>query len=176
MRKTTLICFIALSTAIGRAESVLQNIHSMFTAVPKQLVITNDNHTGTTDFVTYTCNSGADFFYDGSKSGGKYAIFLEASGEQVVTSQINNLDSLRISHCPTGSHAEFKIEISKDSISWTEVSPSRAINGHKEVKMPYPDNYYVRLTRKGSYNVYITEIAYTYIDLSGCNCFLYRPE
>ncbi|MBO7456293.1 MAG: hypothetical protein J6T71_00535, partial [Paludibacteraceae bacterium] len=54
----TIICLFTLSSALCGAESrtVSQDFDDMFRANPRTLQVTNSNHTGTTDFVTYTCS------------------------------------------------------------------------------------------------------------------------
>lgn len=173
----TIICLFTLSSALCGAESrtVSQNFDDMFKASPKTLTVTDSYHTGTTDFVTYTCTGGAEFF-NNTNSGNKLAIFLDASGEQVQTTQVTNLDSLRIRYAPAVISQEMTVSISTDGSAWQEVAIQHKASGLKTVKMPRVGDYYVRIARKGSYNVYITEIGYIYIDLSGCpNCFIYKP-
>ena len=169
------ICFFTLSSAFCGAESrkVVQNFHDMFYGNPQTLKVSDSNRTGETDFVTYTCSGGADFYAD-SNSGNKLAIFLNAYGEKVETTQIENLDSLRIYYAPT-SKIEMTISISRDGSAWTEVPAKQVLAGITSVKMPRAGDYYVRIARKSAH-IYIKEIEYICIDLSGCpNCFLYKP-
>ncbi|MBQ4394135.1 MAG: hypothetical protein II825_02385 [Paludibacteraceae bacterium] len=171
-----IICLFTLSSALCGAESrtVSQNFNDMYGASPKTLTVTNTNHTGTTDFVTYTCSGGAEFF-NNANSGNKLAIFLDASGEQVQTTQVTNLDSLRIFYA-ANAYKDMTVSIKEGEGAWTEVPVVQKQKGLSTVKMPRVGDYYVRIARKGSDNVYITEIGYIYIDLSGCpNCFIYKP-
>ena len=69
------------------------------------------------------------------------------------------------------------VAISSDSLSWSNVSVSHESNGIKTVKLPTKGDYYVRIKRKSSDNVYVWKIEYFYIDSSGCpNCRVYVPE
>ena len=152
--------------------TVEQNFDDMY-RIYKTLVTTNSDKIGTTDFVTYTCSGDAKFSMDGTKTDWNVAIFLDKSGAQVTTTQIQNLDSLWICYAPVANKA-ITVKISTDSVSWEEVEAVHKINGAKHVKMPRVGDYYVRIIR--SDDVYIKQIDYICIDLSGCpNCFLYKP-
>ena len=171
----TLLCLFALSSALcgAKVTCVPQNFQSLSTS--KKIKFNSPTNTiGTTDFVTYTCSGDARFSADETKTDWKVAIFLEQSGAQVTTTQIQNLDSLWISYVPNANKA-ITVKISTDSVSWEDVEAVHKINGAKHVKMPRVGDYYVRIIR--SDNVYITQIDFTCLDLSGCpNCFLYKPE
>lgn len=175
-----LVCLFTLSSAFCRVESkkVPQNFNDMFYAVPQTLEVKNSNETGTTDFVTYTCSGGADFNLDTYKTNGEIAIFLETSDAQVVTTQIQNLDSISITFTPTWSdkdHEMFYVAISDDGISWKNLSTKYFNNTTRTVKFPQAGSYYVRIKRKST-NVYLRKIDYIYLDLSDCpNCFIYKP-
>lgn len=169
-----IVCLFTLSPAICRAESrkVEQDLDYMYRTA-KTLTVTNSNHTGTTDFVTYTCSSGAEFMIDGAKSGGKLAIFLEASGEKVETTTIQNLDSLRIYYMPNAK-VDMTVSVKKGAGDWVPMPVVKKQKGLNTVKMPHADDYQVQI--QWVENVYITQIDYIYVDLSDCpNCFLYKP-
>ena len=172
-----MFCLFTLSSALCRAEnvSVEHDFNAMYNAVPRQLSVTNSNHTGTTDFCTYTCSGGAEFLSNITKTGGLLAIFLETNSYHfVTTSKIQNIDSLRIEYRPDEAKKRMTISISEDSISWTNMTVKDGVGGVKTIKMPRAGDYFVRFTRKD--DVYITKIKYIYVDLSGCpNCFLYKP-
>ena len=173
------LCLFTLSSAYCRAErrTVVQNFHEMINAKPPTMSLKNSLKTGETDFVTYTCSSGAKFYYDATKTSNIFAIFLESAGSQVTTTKIQNLDSIRIVYMPADAKKDMVVEISTDSITWTEKETALVFAGLRTVKMPHANDYYVRIRRKGSNNVYIREMQYIYIDLSECpNCFLYKPE
>lgn len=126
--------------------------------------------------MTYTCSSGGEFLSDISKTASNLSIFLEKSNAQVVTSPILNLDSIRIHYYPSA-NKDMYVAISSDSLSWSNVSVSHESNGIKTVKLPTKGDYYVRIKRKSSDNVYVWKIEYFYIDSSGCpNCRVYVPE
>ena len=156
----------------------MHDFDAMWRKKPKELVITNSNYTGTTDFCTYTCSGGAEFFLDDKKTGGLMAVFLENNASHfVTTTQIHNLDSLVVQFRPALSAATtLSVSISEDSVTWTPVTAVYHVPGARKVKIPAAGDYYVRFAW-GGYNVYITYIEYYYFNLSGCpNCFLYRPE
>lgn len=173
----TIICLFTLSSALCGAESRTVPGQDFAALVKEKQMTLNPpaNTIGVTDFVTYTCSGGAEFTADENTSY-KIAILLNASGEQVQTTQITNLDSLRISYAPAVSNKDMTVSISTDGSVWQEVAIQHKASGLKTVKMPRVGDYYVRIARKGSDNVYIIQIDYIYIDLSGCpNCFIYKP-
>ncbi len=176
-----LICLFSLSPIISGAETgtIPHDFDAMFNASPKKLEVENTNQTGITDLVTYTCSGGAEFSTDITKSGGKIAIFIENSGEKVEISQIANLDSLRINYAPAKypkTTLDVTVSISTDGDVWKPIPTKHVNNGLRTVKMPRAGDYYVRIAYSSD-KVYIKQIDYIYIDLSGCpNCFLYKPE
>lgn len=166
-----ILCLFTLSSAFGRAESVEHDFDAMFEAVPPTLVMSNELQTGTTDFCTYTCSGGAYFSYYSSV----WSVCLDKSGRQVTTTQIHNLDSIRLMYLPADIKKTLTVKISQDSVSWTDVTVKDDVAGVKTVKMPTPGDYYVRFIRKN--DVYLKLVKYIYFDLSDCpNCFLYRSE
>ena len=176
----TIICLFTLSSALCGAESrtVSQNFDDMYNASPRTLTVTNTNTTGTTDFVSYTCNgTKAEIFLDlfnpeGSK---KIAINLKESGNFVTTTVVSSLESVVISCGSQKEKSYIKVYISTDGISWRE--PDN-INYSSYITATFAaGDYYVKiLNNASSNNVSIFEISYTYVDLSGCpNCFIYKP-
>lgn len=171
------LCLFTLSSAYCMAErrTVIQNFKTLTDS--RGIVYKTSNTIGETDFVTYTCSGGAKFYYDATKTSNIFAIFLESAGSQVTTTKIENLDSIRIVYMPADAKKDMVVEISTDSITWTEKETALVFAGLRTVKMPRANDYYVRIRRKGSNDVYIREMQYIYIDLSECpNCFLYKPE
>ena len=165
---------LVLSSAICRAETrtITHNFQSMYDS-GTLTVNTPTNTIGTTAETTYTCSGGAEFWKTDA-SGNELAIFLNASGRQVVTTAIQNLDSLRIYYAPI-SKQNITVSIREEGGVWTDVTVVKKENGMSTVKMPSVGNYQIRIQR--SDNVYIKEIRYIlYFDLSGCpNCFIYTP-
>lgn len=147
---------------------------------PAELEVKNTNTTLVSkkgDGIVYTCSGGASLYIDYYKTGSQYAIFLENSSAQfVTTSQIQNLDSIWIDFVPDPS-LELTVKISTDSITWTDVPTTTIIaNGPKHAKLPSVGNYYVRIIRNNK-NAYIRQIDYTIIPPPDCpNCFIYKPE
>ena len=176
----TLLCLFALSSALCGAEksTIRHNFDDMYKSSPKKLEVTNYSQTGRAveDGIVYTCSDGAVFSSDISKSGGKVAVFLEASGHKVTTTQIQNLDSIWIQYAPDA-YKKMTVQISTDSVSWTDVVLDDSKNSIRKAKLQSVGSYYVRIVYKSSHNVYIKRIEYYCLDLSGCpNCFLYKPE
>ena len=176
MKRLAIIALIisTLSPVFCRAESV--SITHDFQTLAGQSKITINSPTNTiatTAEVTYTCSGGANFYSD-ANSFNKIAVFLDASGEQVTTTQIANLDSMLIYYYPTAEKG-INVSYSTDSISWKAATVVRYANGVKTIKFPAVNDYYVRISRKSSDNVYVWQIKYYYIDLSDCpNCFIYK--
>lgn len=134
---------------------------------------------GTTDFVTYTCSGGAKFFLDKTKTDNDIAIFFETSNDQqVVTSQIQNLDSIVVRYVSKSTEKRISVAYSTNGVDgWVELT-TQQIDGviAKGVKMPQVGDYYLRFMRFRD-DVYIKQIDYFCLDpLSGCpNCFIYKP-
>lgn len=172
----TIICLFTLSSALCGAESRTVPGQDFAALVLSGSMTLNKpaNTVGKTDFVTYTCSGGAEFTADKNTSY-KTAILLDASGEQVETTRVTNLDSLRIFYA-ADAFKNMTVSIKEGEGTWIEVPVVQKQKGLSTVKMPRVGDYYVRIARKGTDNVYITEISYIYIDLSGCpNCFIYKP-
>lgn len=171
-----LICLFSLNPIISGAETrtITHDFDAMFKASPKKLEVENTNQTGITDLVTYTCSGGAEFSANATTEN-KIAIFLEKSGEKVETSKIQNLDSLRIVYSPYAKRA-MTVSISTDGSEWHNIATRQVLSSLTTVKMPRAGDYYVRIAYSSD-KVYIKQIDYIYIDLSGCHgCFIYKPE
>ena len=138
------------------------------------------NTIGVTDFVTYTCSSGAKFWY-GTETGNEIAIFLvEESESQVVTTLIQNLDSMVIYYSSSSTQKRLSVAISPNGLdSWGDDLELKPIKGSeaRSVKLPSAGDYCVRIMKNVD-KAYIKVIEYYFLDpLSGCpNCFIYRPE
>lgn len=176
----TVLLFI-LSPAPCRAENdpVEHNFNKMVNEdKPATLAFSNSNETGITTFVTYTCSSGAKFWY-GTETGNDIAIFLVSSESQVVTTLIQNLDSMVIYYSSSSTQKRLSVAISPNGLdSWVDLEVNQIKGSEaKSVKLPSAGDYCVRI-RKNVDNMYIKEIEYHFLDsLSGCpNCFIYRPE
>ena len=173
-----LICLFSLSPIISGAETrtITHDFNAMFKASPKKLEVDNTNQIGTStqDGIVYTCSGGAEFFAN-TTTENKIAIFLEKSGEKVETSKIQNLDSLRIVYSPYAKRA-MTVSISTDGSEWHDIATRQVFSSLTTVKMPRAGDYYVRIAYSSD-KVYIKQIEYFYIDLSGCpGCFIYKPE
>ena len=173
-----LICLFSLSPIISGAETrtIRHDFDAMFNASPKKLEIESLFQIGTStqDGIVYTCSGGAEFSANATTEY-KTAIFLENSGEKVETSKIQNLDSLRIVYSPSAKRA-MTVSISTDGSEWHNIATRQVSSSLTTVKMPRAGDYYVRIAYSSD-KVYIKQIDYIYVDLSGCpNCFLYKPE
>ena len=174
-----LICLFSLSPIISGAETrtIPHDFDAMFNASPKKLEIESPFQIGTSteDGIVYTCSGEAQFLTDYTKTDNKIAIFLEKSGDKVETSLIQNLDSLRIVYSPYAKRA-MTVSISTDGSEWHNIATRQVSSSLTTVKMPRAGDYYVRIAYSSD-KVYIKQIDYIYVDLSGCpNCFLYKPE
>ena len=176
--RNILVCFLILSPAPCRAVSpVTHNFHTLATTSGMTLNPPS-NTIGVTDFVTYTCSSGAKFWY-GAETGNEVAVFLVSDTAQVVTTLIQNLDSMVIYYSTSTDKKRLSVAISPNGLdSWVDLE-LKTIKGSeaKSVKLPSAGDYCVRIKRNSD-NMYIKQIDYYCVDpLSGCpNCFIYRPE
>ena len=164
--KATMICMIALSPLLLRAETIVHNFQNLVNA--SQISFSGSNKIGTTDLVTYTCSGGTAQFTANSTSGSKIAAFLtnNNNAQMVITPAISDLDSLRISYRPLEDRT-ILVAISDDGgSSWTNVSVDAPINGVRQVKLPAKGDYCVRIKRSGD-DFCITEIKYI---TAPCHC------
>lgn len=180
--RSILLCSIALlltlSPAPCRAVSPVEhNFHEMYNT-SKTLKLNGTYTIGTVeDDITYTCSSGAMFSLS-DKTASELAIFLVASGAQVVVSQIQNLDSICITFTPTWRDEAdvFDLEILEEGANeWKKISTNYQTSTLRTLKLPKVSNYDLRITKKST-NVYIKEIDYYCLDpLSACpNCFFLK--
>lgn len=161
---------LTLSAARLSAESVAHNFHSMFSAVPPTLTVTNSNKTGTTDEVVYTCSGSTYSYFDYFSY--VLCIWQKGYGAQVTTSTIDNLDSIAILYAPASIIA-FDAQISADEgANWTNVTVEQKTTGVSCIKLPAHGSYQLRIKRKST-DFYIQEMRYY---LKYCNCFRYVPE
>lgn len=164
-----------LSPAIGRAEkpSVTHNFNSD-AADPTKLRFSNSNHTGTTPLLTYTCTGGAIFDKDliNPSASKVIAINLASSGNTVTTTAADSIAVIDIYHFPTSKCENIKIQLSRDSVHWTDYMDAEYMNGEIWLRT-IPGKYHIRITNTTSTKVSIREIRYSF---DGCDCFLYIPE
>ena len=178
-----LVCLIALSPVLGRAESgyIEHDFNEMFNASPKKLTV--DGSVGTTDFVTYTCSGGAKFFYYGPAGSQELAIFLvygKAGTPQVEISQIQNLDSISINFTPKWENnynevLNFEIYDAEKN-EWKNLLTNYQTSTQRTLKLPKVGDYRLRISRKST-DIYIRSIEYFCRTTPDCpNCFVYTPE
>lgn len=164
-----------LSPAIGRAEKqpVTHDFNSD-AADPTKLRFSNSYLTGTTPLLTYTCTGGAVFGLDliNPSASKKIAINLPSSGSTVTTTAADSIAVIDIFHFPTSKCKNIKIQLSRDSVHWTDYMDAEYKNGEIWLRT-IPGKYHIRITNTTSTKVSIREIRYSF---DGCDCFLYIPE
>ena len=164
-----------LSPAIGRAEKppVTHNFNSD-SADPTKLRFSNSNLTGTTPLLTYTCTGGAIFGMDliNPSASKEIAINLPSSGSMVTTTAADSIAVIDIYHFPTSKCKNIKIQLSRDSVHWTDYMDADYMDGEIWLRT-IPGKYHIRITNTTSTKVSIREIRYSF---DGCDCFLYIPE
>ncbi len=164
-----------LSPAIGRAEKqpVTHDFNSDAADLTK-LRFSNSNLTGTTPLLTYTCTGGAVFGLDliNPSASKKIAINLPSSGSTVTTTAADSLVVIDIYHFPTSKCKNIKIQLSRDSVHWTDYMDADYMDGEIWLRT-IPGKYHIRITNTTSTKVSIREIRYSF---DGCDCFLYIPE
>lgn len=162
-----------LSSAICRAEKlpVTHNFHSD-SADPAKLEFSNSYHTGTTPLLTYTCTGGAVFGLDAVGKSNTICMNLGASGSTVTTTAADSIAVIDIFHFPTSKCKNIKIQLSRDSVHWTDYMDAEYKNGEIWLRT-IPGKYHIRITNTTSTKVSIREIRYSF---DGCDCFQYIPE
>jgi len=175
----TVLLFI-LSPAPCRAEDpVRHNFHTL--ANYGGMTLNNPFNTiGVTDFVTYTCSGTNTKFWYGAETGNEVAVFLVSDDSQVVTTLIQNLDSMVIYYSSSSTQKRLSVAISPNGLdSWGDDLELKPIKGSeaRSVKLPSAGDYCVRIMKNVD-KAYIKQIDYYFLDpLSGCpNCFIYKPE
>lgn len=162
-----------LSPAIGRAEkpSVTHNFHSD-SVDPAKLTFANSYHTGITPLLTYTCTGGAVFGLDAVSKSNTICMNLGACGNTVTTTAADSIAVIDIYHFPVSKCENIKIQLSRDSVHWTDYMDPEYGNGEIWLRT-IPGKYHIRITNTTSTKVSIREIRYSF---GGCDCFLYIPE
>lgn len=162
-----------LSPAIGRAEkpSVTHNFHSD-SADPAKLTFANSDHTCITPLLTYTCTGGAVFGLDAVSKSNTICMNLGARGNTVTTTAADSIAVIDIIHFPASKCENIKIQLSRDSVHWTDYMDAEYRNSQIWLRT-IPGKYHIRITNTTSTKVSIREIRYSF---GGCDCFLYIPE
>lgn len=171
-RVAILLTTIALSIGIAYAEGVVtsQNFHEMYNG--GTMTVNTSTKTAVTDFVTYTYSGGiySRFNYDGTLTGGKICLQLYGNGAKVITTSIQNLDSLAIHYYYPGDddHQRLRVYTSDDGGgTWTAQTVVQKLNGSvKAVKMPAKGNYMLKIERWD--DIWIEQI--DYVTAPPCNC------
>ena len=164
-----------LSSAICRAEKPpVTHDFNLDAAYPTKLRFSNSNYTGTTPLLTYTCTGGAIFGMDqiNPSASKEIAINLPSSGSMVTTTAADSIAVIDIYHFPTSKCKNIKIQLSRDSVHWTDYMDAEYKDGEIWLRT-IPGKYHIRITNTTSTKVSIREIRYSF---DGCDCFLYIPE
>lgn len=164
-----------LSSAICRAEKPpVTHDFNLDAAYPTKLRFSNSNYTGTTPLLTYTCTGGAIFGMDliNPSASKEIAINLPSSGSMVTTTAADSIAVIDIYHFPTSKCKNIKIQLSRDSVHWTDYMDADYMDGEIWLRT-IPGKYHIRITNTTSTKVSIREIRYSF---DGCDCFLYIPE
>ena len=167
-RVAILLTTIALSIGIAYAEGVVtsQNFHEMNNA--GTMTVNTSTKTAVTDFVTYTYSGGTSRFYaDASETGGKIGLQLYNSGAKVVTSTIEELESVTIQYFASSAKKRMKVYYSTDSgSSWTQLEITSDIIGSTTYDMPAKGDYMLKIERWD--DIWIEQI--DYVTAPPCNC------
>ena len=143
-----------------------------------KIVYKNDNKTGVTDLLTYTCTGsefGEDFF--SSSSLKKISINFGSKNAMVTTTAVDSVERVIVNYLydsdPKKRPPVIELRLSRDSVHWTDpIEPTSSSLGNYEFNF-VPGRYFIRLTSKNSYKASITSLRYSF---GWCNCFLYIPE
>ena len=163
-----LICLIALSPAISRAETIIHNFDALNGA--SAIAYSNSNTVGKvhgTDTV-YTCSGTNAKFYTNN-----YLLCLclpNSSNQVVLTPAISDLDSIHITYNPTNAYREIQVYTSTDNDTWTIQTVRQISKGNSSVQLPASGNYFVKFRNPSTSNdFYIREIKYI-TKPSECHC------
>ena len=168
-RVAILLTTLTLSVGIAYAGGVVtsQNFHEMYNG--GTMTVNTSTKTAVTDFVTYTYSGGTSRFYaDASETGGKICLQVYGNGAKVITTSIQNIDSLAIHYYYPGDndHQRLRVYTSEDGSSWTEQATVLKINGLRTVKLPTAGDYMLKIERWD--DIWLEQI--DYVTAPPCNC------
>ncbi len=137
------------------------------------LVLSGDYKTGTTNLLTYTCTSGAEFALD-HVYGTTLSIVMAKYVGTVTTTAVDSVARVSVHYFyKTGEIPTIELRISRDGVHWTDpIEATSSSAGGCEFNF-VPGRYYIRLTNPSKYKASINRIDYAF---GWCNCFLYIPE
>lgn len=173
MRRTIVyitLCLLTLCPLCANAQrwSEEQEFHKIS---GKGLTYTDNNKTGITDFVRYSCSNHTGTQFGPSSISSKISILLPKAGSTVTTTKISDLVGLQIIHDPYSKCENVDVYISLDSAKWELVSVEGT---HKTGSIDIPtfmhDSYYVKITNTTTSTFAIRSISYF---MEKCNCFRY---
>lgn len=168
---------LLLSPALGWAQRnpVRHTFHSD-SGDPSKLRFANDNKTGITPLLTYTCSNNA-VFDTYTVVLPTICINLPGKDDFVTTTAVDSLRGLQILFYPeTEKRPNIKLYLSRDSIHWSDSIVSDFMyNAKGGISASFvPGRYYVRLVNTvRNKSTYLRQVTYTFGD---CNCVLYIPE
>ena len=160
--------------AYADRDSEVHNFQSLSST--GKIVYKNDNKTGVTDLLTYTCTGsefGEDFF---SSSLKKISINFGSKNAMVTTTAVDSVERVMVNYLYDSDpkkRPSIELRLSRDSVHWTEpIEPTSSGLGNYEFNF-VPGRYFIRLTNMNSNKASITSLRYYF---GWCNCFLYIPE
>ena len=175
-RVAILLTTIALSVGIAYAEGVVvrHNFHEMYNN--GSMTVNTSTKIAAIGSFTYTYSGGtySRFNYDSSLTGGKICLQLYGNGAKVITTSIQNIDSLAIHYYYPGDddHQRLRVYTSEDGSSWTEQATVLKINGLRTVKLPAAGDYMLKIERWD--DIWLEQI--DYVTSPPCNCLRVQIE
>lgn len=168
-RVAILLTTIALSVGIAYAGGnvISQNFHEMYNG--GTMTVNTSTKTAVTDFVTYTYSGGtySRFNYDGTITSGRIGLQLYGSGAKVVTSTIEELESVTVQYFASSAKKQMKVYYSADSgSSWTQLEKTFDIIGSTTYDMPAKGDYMLKIERWD--DIWLEQI--DYVTAPPCNC------
>ena len=153
-RVILLLATIALSVGIAYAEGVVvrHNFHEMYNN--GSMTVNTSTKIAAIGSFTYTYSGGtySRFNYDSSLTGGKICLQLYGNGAKVITTSIQNIDSLAIHYYYPGDDVK--------------------INGLRTVKLPAAGDYMLKIERWD--DIWLEQI--DYVTSPPCNCLRVQIE
>ncbi len=178
-----LVCLIALSPVLGRAEN--EYIEHEFHSMPgrSEIEFSNAYRTAKTHLLTYTCSGGAVFGLDlvnNNFANKQISINYSGQNQVMTTTAIEELSGIDIFYYyKTANNGnkqlpDFALTLSYDSIHWSSPISNEASTPGVAYYDFVPGKYFVRLENFNNYSASVFKIIYHFGE--SCNCFIYIPE
>lgn len=167
-RVSILLTLIALSVGLAYAggNTIHQNFHTMYNN--GKMTVDASAKVATTDSVTYTYSGGtySRFYNDSKITNGRIGLQLKGSGAKVVTTVINDLESVTVLYFATAKKT-MKVSVSADAGGpWTELTKTDDVIGSSTYNMPSKGSYVLKIEQ--TEEIWLEEIDYTLAP--PCNC------